>query len=499
MRIGFDLDGLFFNQEKFQFKKGIKWFKDKYIKEYYENYGVKLKKSKIQVLDLATGKAFNSKKEVDIFKPHIEMNSKGYGIKAVFNCSEEEQKKFWYKNMLPYALFVPFRKESVRIMKQLISEGDEPYIISSRAKANENNLIGKIQRGIVIFRFKIRGISYKKAIFCPYEEGQEVEAKVEACRENNIDIMIEDKKETAIAVEKRTKAKSFLFASRNNDDMKNKDIPRFVNFDDLYLGIRKHGEKEKFEVLHREEKEKMTPIERENYYKAYREYLISHIYDEKITRKREKNLKRVIKYGKYIFDRFVKYEVINTDRIPKEEGVIFTTNHRDMLDLPSLMRVLGLRPYHPMLKAEFLDTIAGGVLTDLGGIFVNRNDKSIREQARETAAKRVLTGSDLMLCPEGTRNRTDQVLLQFDFGAVSIAQNTGRPIYPCVIYRSNNHRIINIGKPIEVDVHDDLEEANKLLYNTKLKLLEECNDREIERLTQSELNPKTKKLIRKVM
>ena len=100
----------------------------------------------------------------------------------------------------------------------------------------------------------------------------------------------------------------------------------------------------------------MTPLERANYYKAYREYLTKCVYDEKIVRKREKRLKRVIKYGKYIFDRFVKQEIINADRIPKEEGIIITTNHRDMLDIPLITRAIGPRPYHPMLKAEFLET-----------------------------------------------------------------------------------------------------------------------------------------------
>lgn len=498
MRIGLDLDGLFFNQEKFQFKNGIPWFKNKYIKEYYEEYGVKLKKSDVQVLDLATGKAFNNKKEIDFNKPYIEMNSKGYGIKEVFNCSDEEQKKFWYKHMLGYALFVPFRAEAVRVAKQLHHEGKELYIISSRAKANENNIIGKIQRGIVIFRFKTRGIPYKKAIFCPYEEGQEIEAKVQACDDNGIDLMIEDKKGTAVAVEKRTKAKSFLFASRNNDDMKNKDIPRFVNFDDLYIGIRKFEEKEKFQVLHREEKEKMTPLERENYYREYRNYLMTHNYNEEIIRKREKRMKRVVKFGKLIFDRFVKYEVINTDRIPEKGGVI-TVNHRDMLDIPTIMSAIGPRPYHPMLKSEFLETKAEKFLTKIDCLFVNRNDKTIRELSRENAIIRVLMGGYVIVCPEGTRNKTDKILLDFDHGAVSISQTSGELIYPSTIYRGRSCRIINFGEPIEVGPHTNLEEANKILYNRKLELLEESRKHDEEEQEKLNSGVKVKKLLRKMV
>ena len=173
MNIGFDLDGVFFNQEKFQLKKGSKYFKSQYIKQYYIENGINLKKSDVQVFDVIRGKILDSAKKVDFTKPYLKINSNGYGIRQVFDCSEEEEEKFWYKHMLLYALFMPFRKDAVRVAKQLYKEGNELFIISSRAKADENSLIGKIQRGIVILRFKLKGMPYKKMIFCPYKNGQE--------------------------------------------------------------------------------------------------------------------------------------------------------------------------------------------------------------------------------------------------------------------------------------------------------------------------------------
>ena len=67
--------------------------------------------------------------------------------------------------MLPYALFAPFRVDAVRINKQLHEEGNKNFINSARAKADEDSLIGVIQRGIVIFRFKLRRIPYEKMVF----------------------------------------------------------------------------------------------------------------------------------------------------------------------------------------------------------------------------------------------------------------------------------------------------------------------------------------------
>lgn len=376
--------------------------------------------------------------------------------------------------MLKYALFAPFRKDSDRVAKLLKNEGNKLIAITARAKSDENNLIGAVQRFLVKIRFKMHGIKCNKFVFCSYKGQEELDDKVKACVSNDIDIMIEDKKGNAELIEKKTKAKSFLYATKNNADINNKNITRFVNFSEIYNGIKKYQETEKFNILHKEEKEKLSSFDKKNYYRAYREYQVKYVYDSEITKKRERKLIRAIKYGKFIFDRFVKHEVINMNQIPREDGVIITTNHRDMLDIPLVMRAIGPRPYHPILKSEFLDTKAEGILTNLGFIFVNRHDKSIREQSRETATKRVLTGSNVIICPEGTRNKTDKPLLNFDFGAVSIAQNSGKPIYPCAIYKLSNHKIVNFGNPIYVDINDELENKNELLYRTTISLLEEC-------------------------
>ncbi len=496
MNIGLDIDGVLINQEKFQLQKGIKHFKKEYIHKYYKDYGIKLRNSDIQVLDSVTGKGFNGK-EIDLTNHYIEINSNGYGIKHVFDCGVEEEKKFWYKYMVLYALFAPFRKDAARIIKQLNNEGNKIIPVTARAKANENTIIGKLQRAMVIFRLKINRIPYEKIVYCSYENGKELRDKVAACIDNKLDLMIEDKKNNAEVIEQQTNTKTFLYATRNNADIKSKNILRFVNFGELYNGIKKDQEEEKFTLLHKKEKDQMTLEQREKYYKAYRSYHTKYVYDKDIVIKREENLKKVIKYGKYFFDKFAKHKIINPEKMPKEDGVIITTNHRDMLDIPLVMRSIGIRPYHPMLKAEFLDTRAEGILTDLGCIFVNRNDKSIREQARETASKRVLAGSNVIVCPEGTRNKTDKLLLNFDFGAVSIAQNSGKPIYPCAIYRTNNHKIINFGNPIEVGINDNLEETNQILFNKTVELLEECKEEAEEQLLP-EFSNKTKCLVKKL-
>lgn len=480
MRIGLDIDGVLINQEKFQLKHGIKFFKKKYINDYNNKNNKKIKLSEVQVYDLATKTGYDGK-PIDFTKHFITIDSNGYGIDDIFLCDSKDEEKFWYRYMLKYALFAPFRKDASMIVNRLVKEGNIIYPITSRAKANENNIVGKIQRTILVLRLKLNKIPYEKITYCSYKNGQEKKDKVAACIGNDLDIVIEDKKANAEAITIEAQIPTFLYATKNNADIKSKRTTRFVNFLEMYNGIKKYQAGKSFTTLDRNQKSLLTKEERQKYYEGYRKYVVSQDFDKDIILARAKKIKKVTKRGRYIFDKTVKHRAINLENVATEDGIIITTNHRDMLDIPLVMRHMGSRPYVPMLKSEFLDTKAEGFFTEMGCIFINRNDRSIREQARETAVKRVLTGHNVIVCPEGTRNKTDKPLLDFDFGAVSIAQNSGRPIYPCAIHKTKTHKIINFGKKIDVGMDDDLAEVNRKLFDVTLQLLRECQESEKQR------------------
>lgn len=80
------------------------------------------------------------------------------------------------------------------------------------------------------------------------------------------------------------------------------------------------------------------------------------------------------------------------------------------------------------------------------------------------------------ISPEGTRNKTNELLLPFKFGAVSMASKADCKIIPYSItgdYKifSRNLKIV-FGKPIKVD-KDNLEKSNEKLYNSIKKLMQE--------------------------
>ncbi len=473
MRIGFDIDGVLINHEKFQLNKGILFFKKKYIKEYKGKEKIKLKD--IQVYDEALESVVGDKK-INESTHYITINSNGYGIREVFKCSEKSEKDFWYKYMVYYVLFTPLRTDMKRVLKQLYCDGNEITFITARAKSNEKNLIGLLQRTLVYFRLNIAGIKYKKVEFCSYEGKKELHDKIRACKINNIDCMIEDKKANALAIEKETGIKVFLYATRNNADIKNKDILRIVDPSSLYNSIKRYENGKSFSKLNNNQKQKLTDDDKQKYYDEYREFLRTVNYDGDIIKDRIKNLMIAIKVGSYIIDKITTPIVLNECNIPNNDATIFTTNHRDMLDIPVIMRVVGAKPIFPILKYEFLDTKAAKFLTDIGCIFVSRNDKSIRSQAREVAVRNLLNGNNIILCPEGTRNKTEKDLLDFGFGAVSIAQDSGKLITPCAVYKNGKYRIINFGESFKVNQTDELENANKNLFLKSLELLSQCKE-----------------------
>jgi 1-acyl-sn-glycerol-3-phosphate acyltransferase len=88
--------------------------------------------------------------------------------------------------------------------------------------------------------------------------------------------------------------------------------------------------------------------------------------------------------------------------------------------------------------------------------------------ASNTAVEKLKEGNLINLSPEAKRNYTNELLLPFKYGAVSMAKKTNSIIVPYSItgeYKlfSNNLKIV-FGKPIDVsDIN--IEKANEKLFN----------------------------------
>lgn len=175
-----------------------------------------------------------------------------------------------------------------------------------------------------------------------------------------------------------------------------------------------------------------------------------------------------------IFKFYYRPKVYNKEVIPKEGPILIVGNHKHIMD-QCLAIIATKRVIHYMAKKEYFDGKTAFFFKMTGCISVNRSIHD--EEAKELALGVLKDGGAIGLFPEGTRNKTNDLLLPFKFGAVSMAQKTNATIVPFGItgdykFRTNNLKI-KFGEPFKVG-NMSLEEANDKLRNiVKDILLEE--------------------------
>ncbi len=177
---------------------------------------------------------------------------------------------------------------------------------------------------------------------------------------------------------------------------------------------------------------------------------------------------------KPIFKFYYNPKIYNKENIPKEEDgcALFVGNHIHIMD-QCLTIIATKRMIHWMAKREYFDDWKVSWFFKMTGVI--KVDRSIKDEEAKNAALDVLNaGGTVGLFPEGTRNKTDKLLLPFKFGAVSMAQKTNATLIPFGVsgdykFRSKNLRIV-YGKPFKVG-NMTLEEANQKLEKEVASLI----------------------------
>lgn len=175
--------------------------------------------------------------------------------------------------------------------------------------------------------------------------------------------------------------------------------------------------------------------------------------------------------GYPIFLLLYRPEFEGRNNIPKSGSVILAGNHTNNLDA-AIMLAGPKRVVHMLAKKElFKSKISNAFFRSMGCIPVNRkiHDENAKNEAIEVLKNNEVIG----IFPEGTVNRTNDIILPFKYGAVSFAKKTGAYIVPFTItgkYKLFRRSIkITYGKPYKVT--DDLEIENKKLMNIITKML----------------------------
>jgi len=182
----------------------------------------------------------------------------------------------------------------------------------------------------------------------------------------------------------------------------------------------------------------------------------------------------------------IPLKVYGSENIPKNEPLIFASNHQGAADILILLACLP-RGFTFIIKQElFKIPIFGWYLRQAGYIAVDRGTKRGAVDFFVEAVKRLKEGGSILIFPEGTRS-PDGKLHEFKRGSLLLAFKAKVRIVPIAISGSfgimpKKSRLINpvpvkvqIGKPISIDKYNnDSELANEDLHKTIKQMLQTC-------------------------
>ena len=129
------------------------------------------------------------------------------------------------------------------------------------------------------------------------------------------------------------------------------------------------------------------------------------------------------------------------------------------------------RCIHCLAKIELFKGIKKYFFKGLGVIPVDRKRKN--PEVMDLSVKYLMDNRIIGLFPEGTINRTDDIILPFKYGAVSMAKKADCFIVPFAI--TNKYKFlkksitVSFGKPYKVT--GDIEYENKKLEKKVIKLI----------------------------
>ncbi len=155
----------------------------------------------------------------------------------------------------------------------------------------------------------------------------------------------------------------------------------------------------------------------------------------------------------------VKRTIIGRENIPKNEAVLYISNHRSYFDIPvaysSVPTLTSFMAKKEIAKVPFLSYW----MRFLQCLFLDRGDI---KQGLKTILKGidlVNNGYSVFIAPEGTRNQTKE-MLPFKEGSFKIAEKTGCAIIPVAILNTDEvfenhapkvrsaHVVLEYGQPI---------------------------------------------------
>lgn len=129
---------------------------------------------------------------------------------------------------------------------------------------------------------------------------------------------------------------------------------------------------------------------------------------------------------------FIPYEISGKEYINPKKSYIYVSNHTSFLDIPGLCLALPGQ-FRPLAKKELLKIPIFGWIARTAAVIVDRSNHDSRVKSLEKLSKTLANGISILIFPEGTQNRSKEILQPFKDGAFRIALETKQPILPMMV------------------------------------------------------------------
>jgi 1-acyl-sn-glycerol-3-phosphate acyltransferase len=116
----------------------------------------------------------------------------------------------------------------------------------------------------------------------------------------------------------------------------------------------------------------------------------------------------------------------------KGQNYIVVCNHNSLMDVPVSTPFMP-RANKTIAKKSFTKVPVFGWVYTFGSVLVDRNSDASRRKSIDDMKQVLRMGLDMVIYPEGTRNRTGDPLKKFYDGAFRLATDTGKPVLPTVL------------------------------------------------------------------
>jgi 1-acyl-sn-glycerol-3-phosphate acyltransferase len=144
---------------------------------------------------------------------------------------------------------------------------------------------------------------------------------------------------------------------------------------------------------------------------------------------------------------FIRVKIKGEEFIDEKKTYVFVANHVSQLDVPAYA-IACKNTIRFLAKAELTRIPLMGYIIRKIYLSVDRSDKEARHRSMMNMRKSLEEGISVFICPEGTRNRTSEPLLDFKDGAFRLAVEAQIPV--AVLTVMDSQKLLSPIRPVEL-------------------------------------------------